>query len=132
MKTMDELPERFTHVDIRAANAKHWDQRHAFRDQFGSVSPSTEPMTSKSGNSPSPVPSQPGGEKYSKAELAEYHARPDRNYAGAATRAFSAPGPLPTKVSANSFETTGGGGGDEPSPTEGVTEWKGGSEPKKP
>jgi hypothetical protein len=26
MRTIDELPEKFTHDDIRAANAKHWDQ----------------------------------------------------------------------------------------------------------
>jgi hypothetical protein len=135
MKTLDELPEKFTHDDIRAANAKHWDQRHAFRDQFGSVAPTQAPLESKSGNTASPVPSQPGGEKISKAELASYSDRPDRNYRGAGRSALSetvnAPGDLPRKGSANSWETTGAGGGAEPQPT-GVTEWVGGREPKKP
>jgi hypothetical protein len=136
MKTMDELPEKFTHDDIRAANAKHWDQRHAFRDQFGTVAPTQEPIVSKSGNTPSPVPSQPGGEKFSKKELADYSNREDRNYRGAGRATMpedivNESGNLPRKVSANSWETSGGGGGAEPHPT-GVTEWSGGMEPKKP
>ena len=48
-------------------------------------------MTSKSGNSPAPVPSQSGGEKISKADLASYSDRPDRNYYSAGRAAIPAP-----------------------------------------
>jgi hypothetical protein len=62
MKTMDELPERYTHADLKAANEKHWDQRHAFADPFAGVAPSTGTTTSKSGSrNTSPVSPDIGG-----------------------------------------------------------------------
>ena len=72
MKTMDELPEQYTHAQIREHKQDSW--------WNGNQPPQG---SNKSGNAASPVPSQPGGEHISKAELADYSNRPDRNYAGA-------------------------------------------------
>lgn len=127
MKTMDELPEQIRPSSLIAGVPQSpWDQ-----------GPTNLSGGSKPGNSASPVPSQPGGSSISKPELADYSNRPDRNYNGAGRATMPEPAgtagmPRPQPVSANSWETTAGGGGSsDPRPT-GVTEWRGGEKPEKP
>jgi hypothetical protein len=127
MKTMDELPE-----SIRASSFRNglpqspWDQ--------GPTTVTPGPSLTTYGRAPDAVPI-PGGEQISKAELADYSNRPDRNYAGAGRAAMPEPIPNsgmqpPREGSATSWTTQGAGGGNEPHPTP-VTEWKGGK-PEKP
>ncbi len=66
------FPSPPTFADLRDYNSTTWYAGHG-----------AAPSHSKSGNAASPVPSQPGGEKISHAELAAYSNRPDRDYNGA-------------------------------------------------
>jgi hypothetical protein len=64
MKTLDELPERFTHADIREANRRMWDQPGGSTFQNGTPAAPTSPapMHSKSGSrNTSPVLPDVGG-----------------------------------------------------------------------
>ena len=118
MKTCDELPEQFTHADLRAANEKHWNQAGGshFQNGIPLTPPAPAPLTSKSANAKSPSPEcQPGGEKISPAELASYSVtRLDRNYFSAGMAEMPAPfNPfakmlLPRPVPANSWQEGGG------------------------
>lgn len=108
-KVNDELPERLSHDDLRAASAKHWEQPggSTFSNGVPATPPVPAPLRSKPVNTAAPVPSQPGGERYSHAELASYSSRPDRNYRGAGNADLPAPGPLPRKIAPNSFHEGG-------------------------
>jgi hypothetical protein len=75
MKTLDELPERFTHADIREANRRMWDQPGGSTFQNGIPAAPTRPapLNSKSGSrntSPvSPDVGGPGRAQVSRSEL---------------------------------------------------------------